>query len=594
MPFHPPELEAAATGCCRHLSSARNDSASAVEGSAGDVARERVPGDSMNARTSDAGHRPSIPGAALATVAVGLSTRASFVPRSGREQALIAIPAALMGYGLGAGTEALGRRIGDRPADRTKVAGTLAVGGAVATAGLAGAGSWTHMPGAGQALRSVAMLVAAGGAATLAAEQAHEQFGSSGSAAALIGVVALTAGGVMSHRASIVLPQAREVAALRATELRTRGVAESSQVEALLPERVELGTVDTVSGSGASTLGQDELGKLGRKWTASAASPRDIERLNASTDAVSPVRIFVPVPERGGVDAQMQMLVQELRALPALDRKTLIIAPPAAGYPQSHPITAAELLDNGDVATIAVASTTKPSLQSLHKVRAATDVVERTLQTVAQELARRPADSRPERIVLYGESFGSGVLRRVVLRDGAAPLAEHSVDSAILVGSPRIFERRGEAALLGRLAHDASPANGHVSNVVFTTNNDQARLIPTTSPAGQGTTLLVHGATDDAIAWMGPASVLVPPPPLAGRMGSSAVHPGVRFIPGISALHYVNDMRHAITVPGRMHDHRADTPWLMRAALNPQARDETVVAALTYNERADIAREAMT
>ena len=105
------------------------------------------------------------------------------------------------------------------------------------------------------------------------------------------------------------------------------------------------------TGSTASLLNWDEMGRYGREFVATAPSTGDLERF---TDQLvrKPVRVYVGL-RSGGFEERPELALQELKRVNAFERTILILnTPTGSGWVDQAAIQPVEYLFRGDIATV--------------------------------------------------------------------------------------------------------------------------------------------------------------------------------------------------------------------------------------------------
>jgi uncharacterized membrane protein len=188
-----------------------------------------------------------------------------------------------------------------------------------------------------------------------------------------------------------------------------------------------------VTGSSASAVSIDELGREGARFVASVTTPAGIREVTGLDPVAEPVRVFVGVDAAATVEQRVGLAMAELRRTGAFDRANLIIqAPAGTGYANSFPVDIVEVLTRGDCAAVAIGYGLLPSFLSLGKVAVASKTQRLLLEAITEELSSRT--DKP-RILLYGESLGAKV-QEAAVPQGPADLDRFGVSAALWVGTP--------------------------------------------------------------------------------------------------------------------------------------------------------------
>ncbi|WP_067472254.1 alpha/beta hydrolase [Actinomadura hibisca] len=195
-----------------------------------------------------------------------------------------------------------------------------------------------------------------------------------------------------------------------------------------------------VSGSAASLVTWDDLGREGRTYIGSVPEPDRIER-ETGRPAVQPIRVYVsPGGPEAFADAAQEfdddarLAVRELERTRAFERKVLTIAgTTGSGWVDESLVRPLEYMYGGDTATVSLRYSYFPSwLSYLVDKDKAVRASRALAKAVHERWSALPPDRRP-RLLVTGESLGAyaiessyGSLRRL--------LAE--TDGALLAGTP--------------------------------------------------------------------------------------------------------------------------------------------------------------
>ena len=191
------------------------------------------------------------------------------------------------------------------------------------------------------------------------------------------------------------------------------------------------------TGSAASLVAWEDLGRWGRSFVASAPTAEEIAAF-WQAPARDPIRVYVGLTAAGDARQRAQLAFEELRRVGGFDREVLVIAvPTGSGWldPGSHdPL---DYMHRGDIATVAVQYSYLSSWVSvlvdptygLREAQALFDLV-------YGHWISLPKDDRP-RLYLHGLSLGA------FLSQSTVPLLDvlgDPFDGAMWAGSPFLSE----------------------------------------------------------------------------------------------------------------------------------------------------------
>ncbi|HQZ11972.1 MAG TPA: alpha/beta-hydrolase family protein [Devosia sp.] len=161
------------------------------------------------------------------------------------------------------------------------------------------------------------------------------------------------------------------------------------------------------TGSTASLIAWNSIGKDGREYVQTSPTKADIERLN-QRPALEPLRVYVGLRSAQTVDARVDMALAEMKRIGAFDRKVLVVITPAGtGWVDPPSIAAVEYLLDGDVASVALQYSYLISpLSLLVEPDYGIEAAQALFSAVYGYWTTLPKETRP-RLYLSGLSLGS-------------------------------------------------------------------------------------------------------------------------------------------------------------------------------------------
>ena len=139
--------------------------------------------------------------------------------------------------------------------------------------------------------------------------------------------------------------------------------------------------------------------------------------------------------QRPGPRERVDLALAELERTGAFDRSVLmLVSPTGTGYVNYVAVAAAEYLARGDIATVTLQYSKRPSPLSLGMVAGAREQ-NRLLWLRILDRLRESAGPRP-RVVLFGESLGAHTSQDVFLHWGTLGLSTLGIDRALWIGTP--------------------------------------------------------------------------------------------------------------------------------------------------------------
>ncbi|MTD16263.1 hypothetical protein GIS00_20190 [Nakamurella sp. YIM 132087] len=187
------------------------------------------------------------------------------------------------------------------------------------------------------------------------------------------------------------------------------------------------------SGSPASLVSWDDLGREGRSFVATGPSTADISAFTGAP-ALAPVRVYAGLESADGLQQQADLVVRELQRTGGFDRSVLVVATSTGrGWINQVAAAALEYMWGGDTAIAGMQYSTMPSPVAFvvdtatppQAGRILFDAVHAVWQTL-------PVDDRP-RLITMGESLGSFGSQGAF--DGLADVTAES-DGSVWAGTP--------------------------------------------------------------------------------------------------------------------------------------------------------------
>ncbi len=212
-------------------------------------------------------------------------------------------------------------------------------------------------------------------------------------------------------------------------------------------------TGPTVSGDPASLVRWETLGREGRRHAIAYVRPEPL--LDRPTDVAgharpdlsirtvmqedpraTPVQIFVGLDSAPTPAERVQLALDEMDRTDAWSRSLLmLISPTGTGYVNYVATACVQYLTRGDVASVTLQYSKRPSPLSLGKVEAAREQNRLLWLRIFERVrAMRPED-RPK-VVLFGESLGALTSQNVLIGWGTLGPEALGIDRALWVGTP--------------------------------------------------------------------------------------------------------------------------------------------------------------
>ena len=160
------------------------------------------------------------------------------------------------------------------------------------------------------------------------------------------------------------------------------------------------------TGSSASLVDWESLGRTGRKFISTGPELGDIETFTGRT-AVEPIRVYVGLRSAESAESRAELALAELKRVGGFDRSVLVIATPTGtGWMDPAAMDTLEYLHRGDVASVAVQYSYLTSwLSLLVEPGRGAEIAEALFDAVYGHWTTLPSDDRPK-LYLFGISLG--------------------------------------------------------------------------------------------------------------------------------------------------------------------------------------------
>ncbi|MDP2289427.1 MAG: alpha/beta-hydrolase family protein [Actinomycetota bacterium] len=337
-------------------------------------------------------------------------------------------------------------------------------------------------------------------------------------------------------------------------------------------------TSSFVTGSAASGIALQQLGREGARYVGQVTTPGDVIAVTGQPMLAEPIRVFVGVESAPTIAERVRLAMSELRRTGAFDRKYLLIQSPAGtGYANSSPVDVLEILTRGDCAAVAIGFGLLPSFLSLGKRKDAAQTQRELLDAIVAELADR---ATPPILLMYGESLGAGV-QEAAVPGGLADLDAYGIANALWVGTP------------GSRTADEFHARCAASSVTM----DRAEQVPLDRGTERARVWFLEHDGDPVVRFRGDLIAKRPfwldPHAPRGRN----IPQSMTWKPGITWAQVLVDVLFATNVqPGQFesigHDYRADLGAVTTAAFGLAASAEVATRLENHLRELELARAA--
>jgi len=303
----------------------------------------------------------------------------------------------------------------------------------------------------------------------------------------------------------------------------------------------------------------------------------------------APAQVYVGLDSAPDSRTRVELAMDELDRTGGWDRSLLmLISPTGTGYVNYCAVAAAEYLSLGDIATVTMQYSKRPSPLSLGRIGAAREQNRLLLLCVLERLRRRPAGRRP-RVVLFGESLGAHTSQDVLMHWGTLGPQALGIDRALWIGTP--YASKWMHQVTGSARPDVDPDLVGVFNdfeqysALPPDRRDRLRYV-LVNHDNDGVTKFGVNLIASRPRWLEPGR-----PPVRDVAGASprGVPPAMRWRPLTTFLQTFIDMKNA-QIPGTFrafaHDYRPDLARFVSAVFDlPATDDQTARVTRALEER---------
>jgi uncharacterized membrane protein len=336
------------------------------------------------------------------------------------------------------------------------------------------------------------------------------------------------------------------------------------------------------SGSAASLVRWDELGRMGRSFVASGPSAQDIASFTGKP-AIEPLRVYAGLNAAETPEARAKIALDELIRVGGFERSTLLVVmPTGTGWIDPEALDTVEYLHHGDIASVAIQYSYLASWLSLiAEPDYGAEAARALFRAVYNHWTTLPKDSRPK-LYLYGLSLGA------LSSEQSAELFEVIGDpyqGALWAGPPfpsRIWRKMTADRNPGTPAWLPRFRDG--SYVRFTS---QKNVLPEAGDHWGPIRIVYLQYASDPVTFYDPYSLYRQPAWMAVPRGPD-VSPDFQWYPVVTFLQLTLDMAMATTAPmglGHVYagEHYID-PWI--AVTDVQDWSDADIARLKEKFRA--------
>ncbi|HYN74991.1 MAG TPA: alpha/beta-hydrolase family protein, partial [Candidatus Limnocylindria bacterium] len=368
-----------------------------------------------------------------------------------------------------------------------------------------------------------------------------------------------------------------------------------------------------VSGDPESLVAWQTMGREGRRHVAAHVRPepvvdvpaelQDKERPELSIRTVmqeapkaSPIAVFVGLDSAPTAEERVDFALAEMDRTDAWSRSLImLISPTGTGYVNYVATACTHYMTRGDVATVTLQYSKRPSPLSLGKVGQAKEQNRLLWLRILERVRLMAPEDRPK-VVLFGESLGAHTSQAAFVGWGTLGPEALGIDRALWIGTPAGSGWRKEIS--------GAPKPGVDKSIVAVVNDyeqfrelgDEARekvRYVLLSHDNDGVTKFGPELLTQRPGWLGPdrpAEEEVP-----GR-SPRGIPPSMRWRPVTTFFQLLVDMKNA-QIPGAYrawaHDYRPDLPEFIRDVFDLECSDEQLERVKAACEAREAFRETL-
>jgi len=323
-------------------------------------------------------------------------------------------------------------------------------------------------------------------------------------------------------------------------------------------------TAEERSGSPASMIGWDSLGRKGRDFVAGGPTQAQITQFTGGP-ALEPIRIYAGLKSAPTVSDRVSLAIKDLQRAGGFNRKVLVVVTTTGtGWVDPAAVDTLEYMSGGDSAVVAMQYSYLPSwISFLVDKSKAQEAGAELFNGVYDAWSKLPQNSRPG-LYVFGESLGT--FGGEAAFSGVADIRNRT--SGIVFAGPPNFN-----SLWTQLVTDRDPGSPEILPIYQ--QGATVRWAGTPADLANPSTVwnsprmiyLQHSS--DPIVWWSPSLLLHEPDWLAEPRGRD-VSPQMRWFPWVTFWQVTADMAFSTGVPsGHGHVYQEEYVDAWAAVLQP-------------------------
>jgi uncharacterized membrane protein len=366
-------------------------------------------------------------------------------------------------------------------------------------------------------------------------------------------------------------------------------------------------TGPTVSGGAESLVPWSTLGREGRRHALTFVRPDtfpdrpegvpdlSIETVMGEPARATPAHVYVSLDSAPTARERADLALAEMERVGAFDRSLImLVSPTGTGYVNYVAVAAAAYLTRGDVATVTMQYSKRPSPLSLGKVKEAREQNRHLWLRIVERLHHRPG--RLPRVVVFGESLGAHTSQDAFLHWGTLGPQALGIERALWIGTPYLSGWMHEVTGPARLdvAEDSVAVVNDFSQLEALGEERRGRLrFVLVSHDNDGVTKFGPDLMTTAPRWLG---VGRPRPEDVAGASPRGIPPEMRWRPVTTFFQSLVDMKNA-QIPGAYrswaHDYRPDLTRFISEVYDLPASAEQLAAVERAVEQRESYREQL-
>jgi uncharacterized membrane protein len=374
-----------------------------------------------------------------------------------------------------------------------------------------------------------------------------------------------------------------------------------------------LWTNPLVSGDPESLVRWDSMGREGRRHVVTYVRPeplldkpaqlKGVERPELSIKTVmqetakaTPISIFVGLDSAPTSKGRVDLALAEMDRTDAWSRSLImLISPTGTGYVNYVAVASAQYMTLGDMASVTLQYSKRPSPLSLGKIGDAREQNRLLWLRILERVRLMPPEKRPK-VVVFGESLGAHTSQAAFQGWGTLGPEALGIDCALWIGTPASSKWRLELLQKDRVDVDqgvVATVNDYEQFLALGEDEKERRRYVLLSHDNDGVTKFGASLINRRPDWLGPDRPRVEEIPERSPRGIPAA---MRWRPVTTFYQLLVDMKNA-QIPGSYkawaHDYRPDLPEFIRDVYNLDCTEEQLERIKAACEKREEFREAV-